>query len=304
MTNRIVTVAIVTFRTERKLFEECVASARRAAERAGVEIEVLVADNSDDDHFANLRESADRWIDMGENAGFARASNNAVANAKGEYVLLLNPDAALEVDALAQLLAASEQYPGALFCGWLTAYGRTQVDAYLRWWTSTGRFVRRGRYRKYLDAAATNSLVPVEKVSGGALFGRRDLLQALGPFDDRYFLYSEDVDLSFRAGRSGVRLFAVKGARVSHQASSSQASHSALVESARTDAAIRLNSYHLPYPIALATRLEFALITLLGLLPGLGKSSGSRRVRIARFNQIAAWGLRREMPRFDPATFR
>lgn len=304
MTDRVVTVAIVTFRTDFRLFEECVASARRSAERAGVEVEVLIADNSGNDHFAELRESADRWIDMGGNAGFARASNNAIASARGEYVLLLNPDAALDVDALAQLLAAEERHPGALFCGWLTAYGRTQVDAYLRWWTSSGRFVRRGRYRKYLDTAAATALVPVEKVSGGALFGRRDLLRALGPFDDRYFLYSEDVDLSYRASRAGVPLYAVKGAKVSHQASSSQASHSALVESARTDAAIRLNSYHLPYLIALATRLELALITLLGLLPGLGRSSGSRRVRIARFNQIAAWGLRREMPRFNPAGFK
>ena len=296
-----VTIAVVTFRTDPDLLEHCLASARAAGVASGLDIELVVIDNSISDELHSFRATADRWIDMGENSGFARASNRALESSRGEFTLLLNPDAALEPTALRALFDAGKSQPHALFCGWLRAHGRTQVDAFMLWWTSTGRILRRNSYRRYLDErSATSALVEVQKVSGGALFARTTLLRSLGPFDDRFFLYGEDVDLSVRARRSGVPLYAARDALVHHQASSSQAQHSQLVEAARADAAIRLNSYHLPRVVAFLTRVEYALMSAIGLLPGLGRTSGSANVRFARLAQIRRWGLRADLPRFDP----
>ncbi|AZS44860.1 N-acetylglucosaminyl-diphospho-decaprenol L-rhamnosyltransferase [Microbacterium oleivorans] len=296
-----VTVAVVTFRTDHDLLDRCLTSARAASEASGLRIELVIIDNSVSDELHAFKDKADRWIDMGENAGFARASNRALESSLGEFTLLLNPDAALEPTALRTLFDAGQAQPEALFCGWLRAHGKTQVDAFMLWWTSLGRVLRRNAYRRYLDeTSATSALVEVQKVSGGALFGLTTLLRSLGPFDDRYFLYGEDVDLSVRARKAGIRRYAARDALVLHQASSSQAQHSQLVEAARADAAIRLNSYHLPRLVSFATRLEYAVMSAVGLLPGLGRTSGSATVRLARLAQIRRWGLKADLPRFDP----
>lgn len=295
-------VIVVTFRTDQDLLRRCIASIRAAAGAAEIDAQLIIVDNSADSSLAAFRGSADVWVDTGENLGFARACNIGIEKADAPITLFLNPDATLSAESLSNVseVVSSTGVP-ALFCGWLEQNGVTQVDAFMIWWTSTGRLMRRRRYRRLLDAESrTGAPVAVEKVSGGALFGRTKDLRFLGPFDERFFLYGEDVDLSLRGRATGFSLFAHPGVVVEHLASSSMASHSTLVEAARADAAIRLNAYHLPYWASLLTRLEFAAISIVGLFPGLSRTSGSSRARFARLLQIKRWGLRRESPPFRP----
>lgn len=293
-------VVVVLYRTDPDLVRRCIGSVR-AATTAGISVEVVVVDNSGNAKLDGLRHLADAWVAPPNNLGFASACNLGMAQATSPYVLFLNPDARLETQSLIALIAAASARPRALFCGWLRQGASVQVDAYLRWWSSSGRLIRRRGYGRYLESEAKQEkLVPVEKVSGGALFAPRSLLATLGPFDERFFLYGEDVDLSERAKARGIGLYAVPAAPVEHEASSSMVAHSALVEAARADAAIRLNAYHLPYGLALLTRVEFALVTIAGLLPGLARSSRTRSARLARFGEIRRWGIWPDRPKFVP----
>jgi N-acetylglucosaminyl-diphospho-decaprenol L-rhamnosyltransferase len=168
-----VTVVVIVFDTEPALLEQCLASAEQVSAHSEHGIEVIVVDNSPHDSLrSRFSARATRWLYGHGNIGFARAANLGTIQAAGRRVLFLNPDAALNsssIDALQQ--AVDSAPPNSLFCGWLVNNGGVQVDAYLHWWTSVGRLLRRSAYRDYLNASVTADLVPVQKVSGGALFG-------------------------------------------------------------------------------------------------------------------------------------
>ncbi|MEP6981259.1 MAG: glycosyltransferase [Nakamurella sp.] len=298
-----VSVCIVLFHTDEYLVEECLSSVERAATYAGCEAEIIVVDNSSD---AGLRgifgTRARKWIWTPENLGFGTAANRACAVAEGTSMLLLNPDARLDETALLHLRNARESFgdEDVLLGGWLHHGDRVQIDAFLFWWTSLGRFLKRPQFAVQLAAAADSALMSVEKVCGGALFGDTALLRGLGPFDERFFMYGEDADLSVRAANAGVKLFVVPPARVEHAAASSQQQFSALVERARADAAIRMSSYHRSRIAALAVRFDLLVVTIIGLLPGLGKTSGSKPARIGRLCELGRWRLARDRPQLRP----
>lgn len=298
MTDPRVTIIVIAFKTSHDLLAASLASARQLQ---GTEL--IVVDNSPTDA---LRDAfgplADVWISGHGNIGFARAANTGVRAARGSHVLLLNPDAWLSPGALTALVRAAGGAPGALFCGWLEQQGVPQVDAYLHWWSSTGRLLRRRAYRTYLESTTTTSPpIPVQKVCGGGLFAATQLLEQLGPFDERFFLYGEDADLSVRARKRGIDLFAVPTARIEHRAASSQAAHSILVEQARADAAVRITRYHLPRVLSLLAQLDLLVVTALGLLESRASSSASAQGRRSRFAVILAWGLRSDRAPFAPA---
>lgn len=297
-----ITVVVIVFDTEPALLEQCLTSAHDASIQSEHGIEVIVVDNSPHDALrSRFSALAERWLHGHGNIGFARAANLGTANAAGRRVLFLNPDAALNsfsIDALQH--AADNAPPNSLFCGWLTNDGGVQVDAYLHWWTSVGRLMRRSAYRDYLNNSSNAELVPVQKVSGGALYGERSVLEHFGPFDERFFLYGEDADLSTRARAEGYSLWAVPAASITHFAASSQRNHSTLVERARVDATIRISRYHLAFLSSVLVQLDLVLVTSLAIVLGKRGSSNSVRARTARFRQILRWGLHRDRPPFRP----
>lgn len=298
-----VSVCIVLFHTEESLVERCLSSVERAAKYADCETEIIVVDNSRDAGLQGIfGHRAQRWIWTPENLGFGTAVNRACAVAAGTSMLFLNPDAELDEAALQHLRDARESFGDdeVLLSGWLHRGGRVQIDAFLFWWTSVGRLAKRSRFAERLRASTDAALMKVQKVCGGALFGDTALLRRLGPFDERFFLYGEDADLSVRAARQGIALFVVPPARVEHAAASSQQHFSALVERARADAAIRNASYHLSRGAALVVRLDLLLVTVVGLLPGLGRTSGSKQARIGRLREVRRWGLARDRPQLRP----
>ncbi len=298
-----VSVCIVLFHTDRTLVERCLASVDRAATYAGCGTEIVVVDNSSNPELrAAFGDRVDRWLWTPENLGFGTAVNRGCAVARGTAMLLLNPDAELDEAALMHLRGAAQGFADreVLLGGWLHQGDEVQIDAYLFWWTSVERRRTRKSFAARLRAAAGTPVFAVDKVCGGALFGDRALLRRLGPFDERFFMYGEDADLSVRARKSGVDLFVVPAARVGHAKASSQQHFSALVERARADAAIRIASYHRTRTAALVVRVDLMVVTVLGLLPGLGKTSGSKQARIGRLRELQRWGLARDRPRLRP----
>lgn len=298
-----ISVCVVLFNTEQNLLTRCLQAVEISCLRSGEQCEIVLVDNGSDRPL-NIKPGTIpiRIVRNELNLGFASAMNSAVRLADGEICFCLNPDTVLESEAIAELWTALRSRPGrTLLVGYLCKSDGVQVDALTTWMSSFGRYFSRSRKRRAIEKSAElGSPFAVEKVSGGALFGERDHLVDLGPFDDRFFLYGEDVDLSFRAVRAGYQLFTVPKARVFHVGASSAESHGVLVEMARQDAAIRLTSYHAGYVMSLLLRLEACVVVFLGGLLGRRSTSASWRARAARLRVIRSWGFKRDLERFTP----
>ncbi|WP_424466751.1 glycosyltransferase family 2 protein [Pseudoclavibacter helvolus] len=294
-----VSVVYVAYRTPSALLNTSLSSVSVAAERADVDLEVLVADNGGLDREAIS--SAAKVIGDGKNLGFGEAVNASVAQAEGDFVLLMNPDSTLDADALSLLLAeAGVQAGPQLFNSLLLNGDRAQIHAYNLWWTSTSLFLKKRKFARTLegwrDAARP---VQVPRLCGAGLFGRRDVLVKLGPFDESFFLYGEDVDLSLRAKRAGVGLTLVPKSIIRHDAGGSSEGSSGLVQAARTDAHLRLLARHQPYALSLLGRLEHTAVTLLGVLTKVRQPKHAAD-RARRLREVARWGFHRDRRRFDP----
>ncbi|MCC7494618.1 MAG: glycosyltransferase family 2 protein [Fimbriimonadaceae bacterium] len=193
------TIGIVAYNAAAKL-RACLASL--AAQR-GLSSEVVVVDNASTEPVARLvrREfPAVRLVRSAVNLGFARGTNRALAGARGEYLLLLNPDTVLPTpDTLAQLLERFRVTPGcgALGCRLELPDGRTQPHD--------------GRCPRALPLLAdllhwprpTPPPAAVEYVCGACLLTSRAIWRAIGGLDPGYFMYAEDVDWCCRLRAAG-----------------------------------------------------------------------------------------------------
>lgn len=172
---------------------------------------VIVVDNgSADDTLAATAKHLPhaRVILNGRNLGFGAANNRAFALAETEFVMLLNPDCSMSEEAALAMLAAARRYPGA------SAIGPQLIDRHGG--LDNGYRMRLDRW-KPKDGPAEGDLC-VEFLSGACMLIRRDALQRIGGFDEEFFLYQEDHDLSIRLARDCGELILCPAARAVHQA--------------------------------------------------------------------------------------
>ena len=189
--------------------------------------EVFVVDNaSTDGSAAMVRERFPqvRLIENSENVGFAQANNRAIRESSGRYVLLLNPDTEVHPGALASLLALMDTHPQAAAAGprLLNPDGALQPSCHpmLTPWREFWRllFLERIRRRATYDVARWNLRTPrqVEVIKGACLMLRREALDQVGLLDERYFIYTEEMDLCYRLRQAGWELYWVPEAQVVH----------------------------------------------------------------------------------------
>lgn len=176
----------------------CLASARGAGR------EVIVVDNASRDGSAELvrRSFPDVvWLANDTNLGFARAANRGLRHARGRYVLFLNPDARADDDAITASIAVLEQRPDVGLVGVAThdASGALvpTVEPFFSLWQLWRPWPKR------VTAPRGPGPVEVDWCHGAFFLGRRADLDALGGYDEAYFLYAEDMDLCFRVHGSG-----------------------------------------------------------------------------------------------------
>ena len=222
-------IVIVSWKV-RDLLRDCLRSVGAQARMAPDAYEVIVVDNdSGDGTVEMLREEfpAVRVIANGENAGFARANNQALPACRGRVVLLLNPDTVVEDHALDRMAEYLEAYPevGAVGCRLLNGDGTLQ-----RW--TAGAFPTLGRVashflflQRLLPAGLRGPSLFLERdepgdldvdwVSGACLALRRSAL-AGRLFDEAYFMYGEDMELCDRLKRAGHRVRYLPAATVVH----------------------------------------------------------------------------------------
>ncbi|HLI27347.1 MAG TPA: glycosyltransferase family 2 protein [Chloroflexota bacterium] len=199
--------------------------------------EVMLVDNaSTDDGLRGLAEQFPtlRVIRNSRNVGYAAANNQALALARGEYILLLNPDVILEPNALDRALAFLEAEPAVGILGpkILLPNGRLDPPARRTFKTAATyvyklsglswlfpRHPRFGHY--YLSYLDEDELADVDAVVGAFLLIRRQTVAQIGPLDERFFMYCEDEDWCWRARHAGWRVVYHPGVLAHHYKGSS-----------------------------------------------------------------------------------
>ncbi|MFM1805088.1 MAG: hypothetical protein RL136_1967 [Planctomycetota bacterium] len=219
-----VSVLIVGYRNLRHL-EACVGGALRSME--GVDGEILFIDCSDDGSadFVRERFPSVRVMPFAGNLGFGRGNNHLAREAKGEFVLLLNPDTVPRGDEIARIVAFADAHPKAGAVGGRCVFpsGAPDLGSHQPMLDVSGMLLaalglaswRRGALP--LDARRPQR---VEVISGAFMLVRRDLWNRLGGFDEQFFMYTEEVDLCRRIADAGWELMADPSIEMIHDAGS------------------------------------------------------------------------------------
>lgn len=212
-----VSVVIVSF-NHRDLLAAVLECLRRQTFR---DFETIVVDNGSGDGSADFVAAHFPEVELerlSTNTGFTGGNNCGIAAARGEYVAFLNNDAEPEPEWLAELVAALDSHPEAGSCASrVVLYSDPHLlDAAGDGLTFAGTAFRRGHRLAAADYSRTEF---VFGASGSAALYRRDVLDAVGSFDDAFFAVYEDVDLALRAQLAGWRCLYVPAAAVHHRGS-------------------------------------------------------------------------------------
>lgn len=224
-----VSIIIVEYRDTRVLGKALRSCSQHGA---GLRLEIIVVSNSayspklQADLAAGFPEV--RFLFNRANLGFARAVNQGIALSSGEYVLLLNPDAALLDDGLQRTVAFLRQRPqiGVLGPRVVDLAGQVQ-DSCRQFLTPSRLLVRiwrrlRGRgSRPVLEELDYHAAQPVDWLSGACLLARRAAIQDAGLMDERYFLYIEDMDWCRSFREHGWQVYYWPAWQVEHNAARS-----------------------------------------------------------------------------------
>ena len=198
--------------------EVCLHAVQRAA--VGYDTEIIVVDNnSTDDSCDMIREQFPQTIliENKDNKGFSKANNQGVAVSTGEYILFLNPDTVMPEDFFRKTIPYMDAHPkaGALGPRLIDGKGQFAPDAKKSFPTlsvaifkTTGinkLFSKSPYFNKYYAVhVGERETAPVEVLSGCCMLVRRSAMdEAGGAFDESYFMYCEDVDLSYRIVKAG-----------------------------------------------------------------------------------------------------
>ena len=200
-------VIIVSYNV-RRFVEQCLDSVQKASE--GIDTEVFVVDNDSADDTVEVIGSRYPWVHLianGENLGFARANNIAIRQAQGEYVLLLNPDTIVAEPTLREAVNFMDAHPqaGGLGVRMHNADGTLAPEsrrAIPTPWVSFCKLLGFSR-RYYMSHLSWDEPGRIEVISGAFCLLRRKGLDQIGLLDEDFFMYGEDIDLSFRLLKGG-----------------------------------------------------------------------------------------------------
>lgn len=219
-------IVIVSFNTRADL-ERCLDSLASAP--PSVTHEIVVVDNASHDgspDAVRARWHSVRVIEQGTNSGFSAANNAGIRASTGELILLLNSDCMVPAGAIDALIARLTAAPEAAVAGprLVDGAGRPEVSfgamisplAELRQKWTLALYERGVGWMERGVTEATSREQYVDWVSGAALLAYRVDLQAAGLLDERYFLYTEDVDLCAAIRARGRRILFTPAATITH----------------------------------------------------------------------------------------
>lgn len=225
-------IVIITWNV-RELLRRCLDSIRESLKgEKDLLVETIVFDNGSADGSADMVREGFPWVHLMEsqlNLGFTKGNNLAIGQSEGRYILLLNPDTEVVGDALGTMVAYMEAHPrvGALGPQLLNPDGTprssrrrfpTLATAFLEStvlqpWFQGSRILE----RYYLLDRPDDEIQPVDWVVGAALLIRREALQQVGPLDEEFFMYSEELDWCYRLKAQGWEVVYLPTAQVVHR---------------------------------------------------------------------------------------
>jgi GT2 family glycosyltransferase len=201
----------------RFFLEQCVASVQEALTNIDSEIIVVDNDSSDDScEMIKSRFSNVKLIKNNSNLGFPKGNNIGVAQAKGDYICILNPDTVVAEDTFEKILAFAKKQEnlGIVGCKLIDGSGNflpeskrgiptpfvalTKIFGLYKLFPSWEPF---NRY--YAQHLSENETGKVDILVGAFMIMKRELYNEIGGFDENCFMYSDDIDLSFMALKSG-----------------------------------------------------------------------------------------------------
>lgn len=210
--------------------EQALKSVQKAIE--GIEAEVFVVDNNSvDNSVDHIRKEFPevKLIANKDNVGFSKANNQAIKEATGEYVLLLNPDTVVEEDTIRKCVDFMDAHPDGGGLGvkmvdgsgiYLPESKRGLPTPWVAFYKISGlsslfpKSKKFGRYHMgYLGEDETSE---IEILAGAFMFMRSKTLDEVGLLDEDYFMYGEDIDLSYRITKGGYKNYYLPETRIIH----------------------------------------------------------------------------------------
>jgi len=200
-------VVIVNYNV-RPYLVQCLQSVRRALD--GIKGEVFVVDNDSSDDSVEVLRRDFPWVHLianTENMGFARANNIAIRQSQGAYVLLLNPDTVVGADTFRSVLAFMDAHPEAGGAGVMMhnedgTLAPESRRALPTPWVSCLKMLGFSK-RYYMSHLPWDAPARIEVISGAFCMLRRQALDRIGLLDEDFFMYGEDIDLSYRLLEDG-----------------------------------------------------------------------------------------------------
>lgn len=219
----LLSVIIVNYNVKYFL-EQCLCSVRKAVaantqETGRRNVEVWVVDNNSTDNsieYLQMKFPFVQFIKNTVNLGFSKANNQAVQEAKGKYILFLNPDTIVPEDAFTKCISFMEATPDAGALGVQMVDGTGQylkeskrgfpslwvsfckMSGLTRWFPTSRIFAR-----YYMGHLSNQQIQKVDILSGAFMMANKAVLDKTGGFDEQFFMYGEDIDLSYRIQQAG-----------------------------------------------------------------------------------------------------
>ncbi|MCR5313957.1 MAG: glycosyltransferase family 2 protein [Bacteroidaceae bacterium] len=232
-----ITIVIVNYNVKHYV-EQCLLSVERALN--GISGEVYVVDNKSTDGSVEYLRGRFPWVFFIQNdfnAGFSKANNQALRMARGEYLMLLNPDTIVGENVLRQCIEFMDSHDD---CGGLGLRMLRQDGSFAPEsrrgvptpWTSFCKMVGLcslfpqsrifGRY--YMQYLPLDEASPIEIISGACMLMRKTTTDICGLLDETFFMYGEDIDLSYRILQAGFKNYYIPSTILHYKGESTQKS--------------------------------------------------------------------------------
>lgn len=225
----ILSVVIVNYNVKYFL-EQCLLSVRKASQNLAIEV-FVVDNNSIDGSCDVVKEKFPevKLIENKTNTGFAMANNQAIKLSTGKYVLLLNPDTVVEEDTFQKIISFMESHPdaGALGVHMIDGKGNFLPEskrglpvpsvAFYKISGLAALFPKSKTFGKYhLGFLDKNKIQEVDVLSGAFMLLRKTTLEKTGLLDETFFMYGEDIDLSYRIQKAGYKNYYFPETKIIH----------------------------------------------------------------------------------------
>lgn len=222
-------VIIVNYNV-RYFLEQCLCSVQKAI--TGIQAEVIVVDNNSSDHSIEQLAPSFPWVRFianSENTGFARGCNSGLKLATGKYILFLNPDTIVPEDCFQKCIdfLAAHTDAGALGIKMLDGSGRflkeskrsfpSPLTSLYKLFGLAKLFPKSKIFSRYhLGHLDENKNNDVDVLAGAFMMIKKEVLDKVGSFDEIFFMYGEDVDLSYRIQKAGYKNYYFADSSIIH----------------------------------------------------------------------------------------